>query len=55
MYKILPPEKFRQKYYVIPVHGSGECWEAETERDAKQILRFIKNKTPHLIANIKRK
>ncbi len=55
MYKILPPEKEGQKYYVIPAYGSGECWEAETEKDAKQIIRFIKNKTPNLINNIKRK
>lgn len=53
-YKILPPEKEGQKFYVIPAYGSGQCWSAETEAQAKQILRFIKNKTPELIKNIQK-
>ncbi len=51
-YKILPPEKEGQNWYVIPAYGSGKCWGACTEAQAKQILRFIKNKTPELIGNI---
>ena len=44
-YKILPPEKPGQHYYVIPAYGSEQCWGAETETQAKQILRFVKTKT----------
>jgi hypothetical protein len=53
-YKILPPDKFGGKWYVIPAFGSGRCWGADNEEQAKQILKFIKNKTPELIDNIKR-
>jgi len=53
-YKILPPEKEGQKFCIIPTSGSGQCWETDTEEQAKQILRFIKNKTPKLIQNIRK-
>lgn len=53
-YKILKPEKEGQRYYVIPAFGSGQCWEAHTLEQAKQIKRFIKDKTPELIENIRR-
>ncbi len=51
-YKILSPEEDWQEWYVIPTYGSGQCWRAETEVQAKQILKFIKNSTPNLIQNI---
>lgn len=38
-YIILPPEKEGQRWYVIPA----------SEEAAKQILQFIKNKTPELL------
>ena len=54
-YKIMHPEKPGQRYWVVPAVGSGECWGADTELQAKEILRFIKNKTPRWIGNINKK
>ena len=41
-----------QEYYVVPSYGSGKCWVANSEKHAKQILKFIK--TPELITNIRK-
>ncbi len=51
-YKILPPEREGGKWWVIPAYGSAQCWGASSEVQAKQILKFIKNRTPELINNI---
>jgi hypothetical protein len=53
-YKILPPETEGQEYYVVPAFGSGQCWAAVNETQAKQILKFLKNRTPELIKNIQK-
>ena len=52
MFEIMYPEKQGDRYVVIPKYGSGECWLAETEEEAKQILRFVKNRDPKYIDHI---
>jgi hypothetical protein len=51
-YKILEPEKDGGKWYVIPSYGSGQCWGALSEEEAKEILRFVKNREPRYITNM---
>jgi hypothetical protein len=53
-FKILTPEETGHKYWVVPAYGSGQCWDAETEEEARQILRFIRNRTPELITNVRK-